>query len=320
MGGRENPRLAKPHPAREAFAAAEPSTRKLLDQAERAAPSASTILIEGESGTGKDLLANIIHLLSPPARAREPFVKIDCASLPHELLESELFGYERGAFTGATAMKRGRFEAAGEGTVVLDQVNALSLAMQAKMLRVLEERRFDRLGGSRAIAMGARVIAIANMELREAVARRLFREDLYFRLHVVPLHIPPLRERPADIPVITRHLLAELNSAYGKKMSLADEALAALADYSFPGNVRELRNLLERCLVQGGGERITLAQLPDAVRYAAPQANRMMSLEELEKLHIQQVLDHTRGKKQKAAEILGISRKNLLEKRKRYGI
>lgn len=311
---------AKAHPALAAFAAAEASTKKLLDQAERAAQSASTILIEGESGTGKDLLANIIHLVSPPARAREPFLKIDCASLPHELLESELFGYERGAFTGATAMKRGRFEAAGAGTMVLDQVNALSLAMQAKMLRVLEERKFDRLGGTRALEVKARIIAIANIDLREAVSRRIFREDLYFRLHVVPLQISALRDRPADIPVIAHRLLAELNAAYSRKLVIAEDAMFALCHYRFPGNVRELRNILERCLVQGSGERITLAQLPEGVRYAAPVANGLMSLAEMEKLHIQQVLDHTRGKKQKAAELLGISRKNLLDKRKKYGI
>ena len=305
-----------------AFVAADPATLKLLDSARRIAATDSTVLISGESGTGKDLLASLIHYLGPTPQ--EPLVKIDCASLPHDLLESELFGFERGAFTGANQRKQGRLELAARGTILLDEIASLSLAMQAKLLRVIEDRRFDRLGGTKPISVYARMIALTNVDLATAVAARTFREDLYFRLNVVPLHVPPLRERPADILTIARHLLGQLTETHKRKpLRLAPDAAAALTAYTFPGNVRELRNILERVLVElsvTDSQLITADDLPRHVRSAAPGAVRKPTLEERERDYIAEVLDHTRGKKSKAAAILGITRKTLLEKRKKYGL
>ncbi|HYX67904.1 MAG TPA: sigma 54-interacting transcriptional regulator, partial [Terriglobales bacterium] len=223
-----------------AWIAADPASHELLEKARKIAASASTVLIRGESGTGKDLLASLIHYLGP--NADEPLVHIDCASLPHELVESELFGYERGAFTGATQMKRGRLELAGRGTIVLDEVGALSMQVQAKLLRVIEEKQFQRLGGTRNLSVDARLVALTNVDLERAVARRTFREDLYYRLNVIPLIIPPLRERPADVRPLAKHLLAQLCEVHRRpEMSFAPAALSALEGYPFPGNVRELR-------------------------------------------------------------------------------
>ncbi len=302
------------------FVAVDPVSVALLAQVQRIAASASTVLLRGESGTGKDLLASLIHYLGP--RPEEPLVKIDCASLPHELVESELFGYERGAFTGAHQMKRGRLELAGEGTLVLDEIAALTMPMQAKLLRVIEERRFERLGGTRTIAVHARIVALTNVDLEHAVARRTFREDLYYRLNVIPIQVPPLRDHPADIRPLAERFLARLVEVHRKpQMTLDPAALAALERYSFPGNVRELRNLVERVVVCGAGPVISRRDLPAFLAEPAPPpAPGKMSLEALERAHIADVLDYTRGKKTMAARILGISRKTLLEKRKRYGL
>ncbi|HEY6935691.1 MAG TPA: sigma-54 dependent transcriptional regulator [Terriglobales bacterium] len=296
--------------------AADPLSLELLEKARRVAASPSTVLIRGESGTGKELLASLIHYLG--AGRDEPLIKIDCASLPRELMESELFGYERGAFTGAVQAKRGRLELAGAGTLVLDEIAVLTPAMQAKLLRVLEEKRFERLGGNRPITLSARVIALTNADLEKAVADGAFRQDLFYRLNVIPLDVPPLRERRSDIrPLIERFLplLGELHRRPHRNVSAA--AMALLEAYEYPGNVRELRNLLERTLVQGQGPEITPADLPQLVRESTPTK---MTLEELERSYIAEVLDATRGKKGRAAEILGISRKTLLEKRKRYNL
>ncbi len=296
--------------------AADPKSLHLVEQVKRVAASSSTVLLRGESGTGKDLLAALLHYLS--AGREEPLVKIDCASLPPELVESELFGYERGAFTGATQMKRGRLEMAEAGTIVLDEVAALSPAVQAKMLRVLEERCCERLGGDRAIKIEARIVALTSADLEHAVARHSFREDLYYRLNVIPLAIPPLRERPADIRPLALHFLKLLAATHGRAgMRLAPATLEALERYAFPGNVRELRNLLERAVVYGAAPEIQPEDLPATVREGRA---RRLTLEELERAYIAEVLDAVRGKKSKAAEILGISRKTLLEKRKRYGL
>jgi len=298
------------------WVAADPLSLALLEKARRVAASASTVLIRGESGTGKELFASFIHYLG--AGRDEPLVKIDCASLPRELMESELFGYERGAFTGAVQAKRGRLELAGAGTLVLDEIAILTPAMQAKLLRVLEDKRFERLGGNRPITLSARVIALTNADLEKAVADGAFRQDLFYRLNVIPLVVPPLRERRGDIRPLIAHFLpqlAELHRRPHRKVSAA--ALALLEAYDYPGNVRELRNLLERALVQGQGPEITPADLPHRMRESTP---RKITLEELERAYIAEVLDATRGRKGRAAEILGISRKTLLEKRKRYGL
>jgi transcriptional regulator with PAS, ATPase and Fis domain len=308
-----------------AFVAADPLSLRLLDAARRLANTGSIVLIHGESGTGKDLLASLLHYLGPSPQ--EQLVKIDCASLPHDLLESELFGFERGAFTGANQMKRGRFELAGNGTLVLDEIASLSLAMQAKLLRVIEDRTFDRLGGTKPIRVSARIIALTNIDLAAAVAARAFREDLFFRLNVVPLEVPPLRERPADIRALATHLLAQLSETHNRpQLRLSTDALSALYAYSFPGNVRELRNILERAIVglpvstSVGYSDITLDDLPRNVRTATAGPRSKLTLEQLERDYIAEILDYTRGKKSKAADILGITRKTLLEKRKKYGL
>ena len=302
------------------WVAADPVSLKLLYEVRRIAASASTVLVRGESGTGKDLLASLLHYLGP--HSEQPLVKIDCASLPLELVESELFGYERGAFTGATQMKRGRLEMAAEGTIVLDEVAALSMPMQAKLLRVIEEKRFERLGGTRAIPVEARIVALTNVDLERAVARRSFREDLYYRLNVIPVVVPALRERPGDIAPLAERFLAQLADMHRKpRLSFGPGVLTALENYSYPGNVREMRNLLERAVVYATPPELALSDLPPHVREAAqPASGKKMSLEELERAYIAEVLDYTRGKKSQAAQILGISRKTLLEKRKRYGL
>lgn len=298
------------------WVAADTLSLELVEKARRVAASASTLLIRGESGTGKELLASLIHYLG--AGRDEPLVKIDCASLPRELMESELFGYERGAFTGAVQAKRGRLELAGAGTLLLDEIAVLTPAMQAKLLRVLEEKRFERLGDNRTITLSARVIALTNADLEKAVADGAFRQDLFYRLNVIPIVVPPLRERRGDIRALVEHFLPQLGELHRRPhRHVSAAALALLEAYDYPGNVRELRNLLERALVQGQGPEITPADLPHRVRESTP---RKMTLEELERSYIAEVLDATRGKKGRAAEILGISRKTLLEKRKRYGL
>jgi len=312
------PAKSKPLPV---WIAADPKSATLVEQAQKIAASRSTVLIRGESGVGKDLLAAVIHYLAVGPEGEDPLVKIDCASLPHELMESELFGYEPGAFTGATHLKHGRLELAGNGTIVLDEISALTLPMQAKLLRVLEEKRFHRLGGesTTGIEVNARIIALSNTDLEQAVARRTFREDLFYRLNVIPLTVPPLRERSADIRPLAQHLLAQLNGAQREAKQISADALDALDHYAFPGNVRELRNILERALSHARGSQIEVEDLPaNAVHGKITES--MKSLEEVEREHIAAVLDHTRGKKSKAAEVLGISRKNLLEKRKKYGL
>jgi DNA-binding NtrC family response regulator len=235
-------------------------------------------------------------------------------------LESELFGYEKGAFTGATHTKIGRLETAGDGTIVLDEIAALTMPMQAKLLRVIDEKKFERLGGVKSISVTARLIALTNVDLERAVGRRTFREDLYYRLNVIPVVVPALRERPADVRPIAEHFLEQLVAMHRKpRMTLSAAALDALQAYSYPGNVRELRNIIERAVVTGTGPEILPHDLPAHVRDIAP-TEKKMSLEDLERGYIAEVLDFTRGKKTMAAQILGISRKTLLEKRKRYGL
>ena len=312
----------QPEPAKSSplpiWIAVDPKSLALLEQARKVAMSRSTVLIRGESGTGKDLLAAVIHYLGA-GLAEDPLVKIDCASLPHELMESELFGYEQGAFTGASQLKRGRLELARSGTIVLDEVSALTPAMQAKLLRVIEDKRFHRLGGNSAtgIEVKARIIALSNTDLEQAVARRTFREDLFYRLNVIPLFVPSLRERAADIRPLIQHLLSQLSGSQGSSKHFSEAALTALERYPFPGNVRELRNVIERCLVNARASEIGVEGLPANIT-RGDKAVKMKSLEEVEREHIAAVLDATRGKKSKAAEVLGISRKNLLEKRKKY--
>jgi DNA-binding NtrC family response regulator len=298
----------------------DPASQHVLEMARKVAETSTTILITGESGTGKDQLARLIHELGP--RRDAPYLKIDCASLPQELVESELFGHERGAFTGAVERKLGRLEMAGAGSIVLDEVAALSTSIQAKLLRVLEERSFERLGGTETLGIEARLIALTNADLQRAVTARRFREDLYFRLSVLAIHVPALRERRADIVPLSEHMLARLAAVHGRDgASLSEAARSALERYDWPGNIRELKNAIERGLIFGKGAALSPEDLPEGIRAGdAGAIAGMRSLEEMEREVIQKTLEGTHYKITRAAEILGISRKTLLDKRKKYGL
>jgi DNA-binding NtrC family response regulator len=309
-----------------------PAALRLFELAEKVAVAPTTLLITGESGTGKDHLARLVHELGP--RRDAPFLKIDCASLPPHLVESELFGHERGAFTGAVDRKLGRFELGGNGTIVLDEVAALSTAAQGKLLRVLQERMFERLGGTETLHIEARLIALTNVDLPAAVKAGSFREDLYFRLNVLMLTVPPLRERRADILLLANHLLVTLRSIHGRpNAQLSEASRRTLAAYSWPGNIRELRNALERAVIFSRGSRSSPAaskdilepeNFPESVRTSAPGAvgsiSSLRSLEEVEREVITATLEATHYQISRSAEALGISRKTLLEKRKKYGL
>jgi transcriptional regulator with PAS, ATPase and Fis domain len=306
--------------------AADPASERVLEIARKVADTATTVLITGESGTGKDQLARWIHEAGP--RHDAPFLKIDCASLPSELVESELFGHERGAFTGAEARKPGRLELAKEGTIVLDEVAALAPGIQAKLLRVLEEKKFERLGGNETLEMDARLFALTNTNLELAVAGGRFREDLYFRLNVLVIAVPPLRERPRDIAPLVDYWLARLTAIHGRTgTKIEPAAMRALEKYSWPGNVRELKNAIEHALIfakdsaKDGtlrrGDFPAMLHVSDGLETSG---DKPRSLEELEKEAIQVTLEGTHFKMAKAAEILGISRKTLLEKRKKFGL
>jgi DNA-binding NtrC family response regulator len=302
---------------------ADPASASLLELAQKVAPAPTTLLITGESGTGKDYLARVIHELGP--RRDAPFLKIDCASLPPELLESELFGHERGAFTGAVERKLGRFELGGNGTIVLDEVAALSAAAQSKLLRVLQERAFERLGGTETLRIEARLIALTNVDLNAAVAAGRFREDLFFRLNVLTIAMPALRERREDILPLAEHLLATLRCVHGRPaLQLSDASRRLLGAYSWPGNIRELRNALERAVVFSRVDLLEPENFSEVVRASligvAGAVSGLRSLEEVEREVITATLEATRYRISRAAEILGISRKTLLEKRKKYGM
>ena len=290
--------------------------REAVALAERVAPTNANVLITGESGSGKDALASFVHLRSQ--RAAQPLVKIDCATLPSDLLEAELFGYERGAFTGATEAKPGRMEAAHRGTLVLDEIAHLTLDAQAKLLRVIEHREFERLGGRKTIAVDARLIALTNADLRNAVERRAFRDDLFYRLNVVQIAVPPLCERQKDIEPLARSLVKTYADKHGRlARKLSPEAQDLLSAYEFPGNVRELANIIERAVIVCGTAEVQPADLPDSVRVAAAQQvrkGRRPTLAEIESDYIRETLAATRGNKTEAAKILGISRKNLYER------
>jgi two-component system response regulator AtoC len=304
-----------------AWAAAAPASLQILETAQKLSETGTTLLITGESGTGKDQLARWTHDHGP--RRDAPYLKIDCASLPSELVESELFGHERGAFTGAVARKPGRLEMAQGGTIVLDEVAALAPGLQAKLLRVLEERAFERLGGTETLHMDARIMALTNTNLAKAVAAGRFREDLFFRLNVLGIAIPPLRERRGDLPPLTAHFLARLGPIHGRPDASADPAaLKVFESYAWPGNVRELKNAIEHALIFAKGAVLCAEDFPQILQGSGNThgATSLRSLEDLEREAIKATLDQTHYKIARAAEILGISRKTLLEKRKRYGL
>jgi transcriptional regulator with PAS, ATPase and Fis domain len=290
------------------------------------------VLLEGESGTGKELCARALHNAS--GRANGPFVAINCAAIPENLLEAELFGYERGAFTGATQRKIGKFEMAQRGTIFLDEIGEMALGLQAKMLRAIETKRIERLGGNGSITVDVRIVAATNRMLRQAVASRQFREDLYFRLSVFPVTIPPLRERKEDIPKLAHHFVERVARDVGKKMSLSAEALAMLVEYSWPGNVRELQNAIERAVILADGEKI----LPRHLNLSPPQLTAVADPWEMldwsgtladvttrfsteaEKRKIAFALKQAGGDKGRAADLLQINFKALTAKLKEYGL
>ncbi len=304
------------------WVAEDPVSIRLFELAQKVAAAPTTLLITGESGSGKDYLARLIHELGP--RRDAPFLKIDCASLPPQLVESELFGHERGAFTGAVERKLGRFELGGSGTIVLDEIAALSPGAQSKMLRILQERAFERLGGTEALHIEARLIALTNVNLTVAVSTGNFREDLYFRLNVLSLSVPPLRERRADILSLADHLLAVVRLVHSRPgATLSDSARRMLAGYDWPGNIRELRNALERAVVFSRNDKLEPDNFPENIRAAGGAVGStagLRSLEDVEREVIAATLEATHYRIGCAAEILGISRKTLLEKRKKYSL
>jgi DNA-binding NtrC family response regulator len=315
--------------AREALAAqprvlwiaSSPASQRVLDLAGKVADASTTLLITGESGTGKDQLARWIHEQGP--RRDAPFLKIDCASLPAELVESELFGHEKGAFTGAVAQKPGRLELAQGGTIVLDEVAALSPAIQAKLLRVLQERTFERLGGTATLRMDSRLIALTNADLKRAVSAGRFREDLFFRLNVLVIAVPPLRQRIEDIRPLADNFLVRLSEIHGRgRLRLADAAARLFENYDWPGNVRELRNAIERAVILAESAELRPEDFPailEAVHEGRNPLSGLRSLEELERDAIHATLEATHYKIAQSADILGITRKTLLDKRKKYG-
>ncbi len=296
---------------------------------ERVADTDSTVIIYGESGTGKELVAKAIHENS--YRKKQSLIAINCGAIPENLLESELFGYERGAFTGATSSKSGKFERASGGTIFLDEIGDMSAHLQVKILRVLEEREFDRVGGSRTIKVDLRIIAATHQDLEEAVKKGTFREDLFYRLDVIPITLPPLRERRSDIPLLLSHFLEQFNRKIGRQVEgISDEAIEVMMRYAWPGNVRELRNVVERLVVLKGEGEILPLDLPEKLKRengAAVLPEIEISgdgiclntaVTEFEKALIVQSLEKTKWVKNRAAKLLHVNRTTLVEKIKRH--
>ena len=298
---------------------ANPAMIALLQQAAQAAKTKATVLVQAESGTGKELLARWIHRNS--AHAKGPFVAVNCAALPDSLLESELFGYEKGAFTGANNFKPGKFELAQNGTILLDEIGEMAPILQAKLLRVLQEQEVDRVGGKKPIPIHVRVIATTNKDLRKLIARGQFREDLFFRLNVVPLRIPPLRERKDDIGVLVQHFTVKYGDANAPQVDA--ETVELLSRYGWPGNVRELENLVHRSFALRGRLKITPADLFDQQPIDVPDAQPLQagrSVSEMERRLIMTTLDQTSGNRTHAAKLLGISLRTLRNKLREYRV
>ena len=293
-----------------------PSTRRLDELARHAAASDATVLLIGESGTGKNLLARHIHVHSP--RSAGPFVEVPCITLNEELLESELFGHVRGSFVGAVKDKPGRLEAANGGTVFLDEIAELSLTLQAKLLRSLQEKVFERVGSAEPVEIDVRIIAATNQNIEELVREKRFREDLYYRLNVIELRVPPLRERTGEIPPLAARFIEQAATRHHQTPPrLSPEAAAALLMHPWPGNIRELRNVIERAVVLSRGPQLELTDLPDRV-VARDGVDRNLTLEELERRHIESVIQHAMTFEE-AADMLGINVATLWRKRRRYG-
>ncbi len=312
-----------------------PVMRNLFDVIRQASPTQATVLIQGESGTGKELVAHAVHRLS--TRAQGPFVAVHCAALTDSLLESELFGHEKGAFTGAVARRKGRFESADGGTLFLDEISEISPAVQVKLLRVLEERCFERVGGSESVEVDIRLVAATNRDLRGWVDEGHFREDLFFRLDVVNIMLPPLRDRVDDLPLLCNHFIGEFAARNGKLVTgISADAVELLSEYRWPGNVRELRNTIEKMVVLARSERLTVRDVPGNIRQAvrgtgggdmsvpvqrggrAIPTETASSLADTEKAMIFAALEKEGGNRTKAAEVLGISRRTLHRKLRQY--
>ena len=297
--------------------------REVFDTMSKAAPTKASILITGESGVGKELVADGIHELSP--RKDNPLVKVHCAALSASLLESELFGHEKGAFTGAVSKRRGRFELASGGTLFLDEIGEIDQNIQIKLLRVLQEKKFERVGGEQTVEADVRIVTATNKDLKAEIEKGNFREDLYFRLNVVNIHVPPLRERKDDIPLLAAAFLKEFADENGKKIEgIQEKARSRLYAYEWPGNIRELRNCIESAVVMCQSNIITVDDLPPALRGASDDGwiriRLGANMKECEKIIIRETITHCDGNKSKAAETLDIGRKTLLRKLEDYGL
>jgi two-component system response regulator AtoC len=308
----------------EGIIAADDRMVEVLGTVEKVAPTSATVMIYGESGTGKELVARAIHRLSP--RGNKPFVEVHAGALPETLLESELFGYEKGAFTGAVVAKPGRFELANGGTLFLDEVGDITMTVQVKLLRVLQERRFERLGGTKSVDVDVRVVAATNRDLQQLIADGGFREDLFYRLNVVPITLPPLRKRRDDIPRLIAHFLDKYGA--GRK-AFTPDATRLLVDYAWPGNIRELENTIERVVILVAGDEIGVQDLPFEVRAGALSATAVplfvlpeegADLEEIEMDLIRQALERSAGNLSKAAKLVGLTPKTLEARMQRFGL
>ena len=294
---------------------------RMMQIIEQVAASKASVLVTGESGTGKELVADALHKLSP--RSSGPLVKVNCASLSPTLLESELFGHEKGAFTGAVSQKKGRFELADGGTIFLDEIGEIDLSTQVKILRVLQERCFERVGGEETISVDVRVVAATNRNLEEEIKKGSFREDLYYRLNVVHIEVPPLRERREDIPLLIADFLETFNKEDGRQVEgFTSAARKAMLAYSWPGNIRELRNTVESCVVLSRGREIDVDDLPPQITSQTGDEEIKIkvgtTLDEAERILILTTIDHCKGNKTRAAEVLGIGRKTLHRKLEEY--
>jgi DNA-binding NtrC family response regulator len=292
--------------------------QKIFDLITQVAPTDSTVLITGESGTGKELIAQAIHGNSQ--RCYMPFIALSCGALPDSLLESELFGYERGAFTGAEHTKKGRFEMADQGTLFLDEIGDISLKTQVDLLRVLQQKEFRRLGGQEEIKVDVRILAATNRDLEKAISEKKFREDLFYRLNVITIHVPPLRERKDDIPLLVKAFILRYCLEMNKEVvKITPSALKLLMDYNWPGNVRELENVIERALVIGRDKEIVTDDLPFSRKELGPETTPM-SLKLMEKMHIERILEATGWNISKTARVLEVDRQTLYNKIEKYKI
>jgi transcriptional regulator with PAS, ATPase and Fis domain len=296
--------------------------KEVFNLIETTADARSTVLITGESGTGKELVARAIHYASP--RRDNPFIKLNCAALPENLVEAELFGYEKGAFTGAVRQHKGRFELADTGTLLLDEITEMPMGLQAKLLRVLQEREFERLGSGKPIGVDVRIIATSNRDLKKAILNGEFREDLYFRLNVIPIHIAALRERLEDIPLLVKHFIEKYNADNNKSIdAIEDDVMKLLMKYHWPGNVRELENYIERAVVTASDNALTRSNFPKDLALGrlsekTPGLEVGISLQEGEKFLILKTLEKYDGNKTKAAEVLNITPRTIRNKLAEY--